>query len=587
MLITFKTTNDHLFKVEVDPLDTIKVLKEKLMKDKGYEYSLDAIKLLFAGKVLNDENKLVDYKVTEASFIVIVLPRPKGCQRDILLRTPSQQKISQPPSTKESPLEELYEQDYRRQDSSMKSITDSETGRRDVNKSHRHSTASSETGAKGVRTPVPASSDVKATSPSPPYTSPVLDNNNMEKRPFQSAEPGQSPEGLSEDLKRQEVSNWLENVTPDQPPIGDELADPGVETIVAMGFELEKAEAALAKCSYNVQSAIDYLLTDRPQVQEQELRTPAFVPMASVVPYRRHDGSQRLPRTDEIDEVLELFRKDEKFQNLRILCHAHPDTLSSALEGYKSEHGDLDWVFEAFEERIVELLTEPVEAWNQYSSAISMETATHDPEMFFDPLNPDPADEKSELQSEVLNEDVMMSVEKFGLEIHEKDSDPGRLLGRVDEVLDPGLRSDARLPSDGDDVARSEFAPEDAERDRIDDEEEEKLSKDLIAAILMQEEQEQEQEEEDEKFKDANNSSSSEGVPGPEPSASGVDVGLLNRNRGRPKTLEELGYVRVTVEEKQAIDRLKSLGFSEDRVVQIFLACDKNEELAANILLDK
>lgn len=45
-----------------------------------------------------------------------------------------------------------------------------------------------------------------------------------------------------------------------------------------------------------------------------------------------------------LDEVLELFRKDEKFQNLRILCHAHPDTLSSAVEAYKSEHGDLDWV---------------------------------------------------------------------------------------------------------------------------------------------------------------------------------------------------------------------------------------------------
>lgn len=211
-------------------------------------------------------------------------------------------------------------------------------------------------------------------------------------------------------------------------------------------------------------------------------------------------------------------------------------------------------VFEAYEERIVELLTEPVEAWNQYSSAISMETAIHDPEIGFDPLNSAPADEKSELQNEVLNEDVVMSMETFGLEIPKKDSDPDRLLGRVDEVPH---RSDARLPSDDDDVAGSEFAPKDTERDRIDDEEEEKLSKDLIAAILMEEEQEQEQEEEDdEQRKDANNSSSSEGIPGPEPSASGVDVGLMNRNRGRPKTLEELGYVRVTVEEKQAIDRV-------------------------------
>lgn len=201
----------------------------------------------------------------------------------------------------------------------------------------------------------------------------------------------------------------------------------------------------------------------------------------------------------------------------------------------------------------MELLTEPVEGWNQYSSAISMETATQNPEIGLNPLNSDPIDAKSELQNEVLNEEI--SMETFGSEVPEKDSDPGRSIERVDEVrdVDPGLQADVRLPSE------DEFAPkeEEQERERIDDEEEEKLSKDLIAAILMEEEQEQEQEvEDDEQFKDAD-SSSSEGIPVPEPSTSGTNVGSLGRNRGRPKTLEELGYVRVTVEEKQAIDRVR------------------------------
>ncbi|KAG6410338.1 hypothetical protein SASPL_128396 [Salvia splendens] len=44
--------------------------------------------------------------------------------------------------------------------------------------------------------------------------------------------------------------------------------------------------------------------------------------------------------------------------------------------------------------------------------------------------------------------------------------------------------------------------------------------------------------------------------------------------------------VTVTPEEREAIERLESMGFDRAIVLQVFFACNKNEELAANYLLD-
>ena len=46
------------------------------------------------------------------------------------------------------------------------------------------------------------------------------------------------------------------------------------------------------------------------------------------------------------------------------------------------------------------------------------------------------------------------------------------------------------------------------------------------------------------------------------------------------------GSITLTQEEMEAVQRLEALGYTRQQAAQAFLACDRNEMMAANMLMD-
>ncbi|XP_056288292.1 UV excision repair protein RAD23 homolog B [Pseudoliparis swirei] len=78
MQITLKTLQQQTFKIDIDEEETVKVLKEKIEKETGKEnFAVDGLKLIYAGKVLNDDTALKEYKINEKNFVVVMVTKAK------------------------------------------------------------------------------------------------------------------------------------------------------------------------------------------------------------------------------------------------------------------------------------------------------------------------------------------------------------------------------------------------------------------------------------------------------------------------------------------------------------------------------
>lgn len=79
MLVTLKTLQQQTFKIDIDPDETVRALKEKIESEKGKDaFPVAGQKLIYAGKILNDDTALKEYKIDEKNFMVVMVTKPKA-----------------------------------------------------------------------------------------------------------------------------------------------------------------------------------------------------------------------------------------------------------------------------------------------------------------------------------------------------------------------------------------------------------------------------------------------------------------------------------------------------------------------------
>ncbi|KAK5856796.1 hypothetical protein PBY51_008366 [Eleginops maclovinus] len=215
MQITLKTLQQQTIQIEIDPVQTVKALKEKIEAERGKDnFPVSGQKLIYAGKILQDDTPIKDYNIDEKNFVVVMVSKAKPAAA----ASPPASEAPKPPA----------------QDS----------------------------GSTSTAVPAAATAATPAAVPIPPE----------EAKEEPSAAATEPPQPTSSSTAGQGLDASSALVT------GAEY-EAMLTEIMSMGYERERVVAALRASFNNPHRAVEYLLTGIPSSPvQQESNPPAPAP---------------------------------------------------------------------------------------------------------------------------------------------------------------------------------------------------------------------------------------------------------------------------------------------------------------------
>uniref|UniRef100_A0A3P8URU4 UV excision repair protein RAD23 n=1 Tax=Cynoglossus semilaevis TaxID=244447 RepID=A0A3P8URU4_CYNSE len=307
LTITLKTLQQQTFKIEIDPEAMVKALKEKIEEERGKDaFPAAGQKLIYAGKILNDDSLLKDYKIDEKNFVVVMVTKPVAA--------------SAPAST-----------------------TASASGPAQA--------AATTTQTESAPTPAPQTvplSESPSSSPVPEKSTPAP----SEAAPMSTA--------AAVDPDSSGASDPAPDAAAAAPPASAAaLAPESVQTIMSIGYEREQVVAALRASYNNPDRAVEYLL----MVRLAEPVRPTFEPSllssaAGSVPASQPPsaGGGSAPPTGN---PLEFLRNQPQFQQMRQIIQQNPALLPALLQQLGRDNPQLLQQITQHQEQFVQMLNEP------------------------------------------------------------------------------------------------------------------------------------------------------------------------------------------------------------------------------------